>query len=266
MSKRTTDSALAEIYALVNEIDQLKTGHRNSASHVRWGVGALEFLEQVFGRNSRIYLSFAQLKWHNAGNFFVGGPGDPQGSWDPQTAVERKHHEAYLRDLESARGVLLAARDALTRSGIDAVYEGKDTAPEASGIVKVLSLAERKLRKVIRIVPEKERDVQDAMENLLIGADIPFQREGPSIEYSSKKYIPDFAFERLDLVLEAKLCNKADREKALIAEINDDILAYRTRFGNVVFLVYDTGFIRDVDRFAAAFESTENVIVRVIKH
>src|SRR5205085_2137838 len=94
MPNRTLESALADLDALVTQIDPLKAEHRNSANHVRWGVGALEFLEQVFGQNSRFYLSFAQLKWHNPGNFIVGGPGDPQGSWDPQRAIDRKHHEA----------------------------------------------------------------------------------------------------------------------------------------------------------------------------
>jgi len=68
-------------------------------------------------------------------------------------------------------------------------------------VMKVRSLMER-LRKVIRDVPTREAEVQDAIENLLIGADI----------------------------------------------------------------LYDTGHIRDVDRFAGSFEADENVSVRVIKH
>jgi hypothetical protein len=174
MSKRTTETAIAELDALIAQIDQLRAEHRNSANHVRWAVGVLEFFEQVFGQNSRFYLSFAQLKWHHMGGFLVGGPNDPQGSWDPQSAIDRKHHEAYLRDLERAQGLVLASRDKVVRYGIDSVYEGKNTAPEASGLLKILSLAQRKLRKVIRAVPEKERDVQDAMENLLVGADVSF--------------------------------------------------------------------------------------------
>lgn len=57
-----------------------------------------------------------------------------------------------------------------------------------------------------------------------------------------------------------------DREKEIIAEINDDILAYRTKYGNIIFGVYDLGYIRDVDRFAETLEGTEGVIVRVVKH
>ena len=52
----------------------------------------------------------------------------------------------------------------------------------------------------------------------------------------------------------------------MVAEINDDILAYRTMSGNLLFVVYDVGYIRDVDLFSEAFEQHQNVIVRVVKH
>jgi len=95
---------------------------------------------------------------------------------------------------------------------------------------------------------------------------VPFSRETVRIEYSSKTYTPDFTMEQLDLATEIKFCPVAGREKDIIAEINDDILAYRTRYGNLLFVVYDVGQIRDVDRFVASFEQHENVIVRVVKH
>lgn len=260
MRNWTSDEALAELDTRVSEITPLRQEHRKSANHVRWTLGVLAFLEEVFGQNSRLYRSFAAIKWYRTGEFMI------TGTLDPQPAIDRLHHEAYLRDLESARGLLLAARDAIVSSGLDNVYEGKDTPPEASDIIKIFGLVERKLRKVIRTVPEKETTIQEAVEHLLIGADIQYEREGPSIEYSSKKYKPDFAFERLDLVLEIKLCHRSEREKELIAEINDDILAYGTRFGNLLFLVYDIGFIRDVDKFAQSFEAHDDVTVRIIKH
>jgi len=51
-----------------------------------------------------------------------------------------------------------------------------------------------------------------------------------------------------------------------IAQINDDILAYRTKYGNAFFIVYDCGFIRDVDLFISSFEAQGDVYVRVVKH
>lgn len=196
----------------------------------------------------------------------VGGPGDPEGAWDPQTAIERMHQEAYVKQLDGARGLLLAAADYLERADLKTVYEGKDTGPESSAILKVINLAERRLRKVIKRKPERESEVQDAFEALLVGADIPYSRESQRIEYSSKTYTPDFTVPKIDLAVELKLCSKEGREKEMIAEINDDILAYQTKYGNLLFVVYDLGFIRDVDRFASSIEENENVIVRIVKH
>lgn len=265
MFKWTKESATAELKALIAEIPDLMGRRRHCAEHTRWVARTLRVLEQVFGHNSRYYLSFAHLKWSETGSFLIGGPGDPEGSWNPQAAIDRRHQEAYVRDLDPAKGFLMAALDDLDRAGIDGVYEGKDTGPEASGLVRVLTLVERKLRKVIRATPTKEREVQDAFESLLVGAEIPYGRETVSIEYSSKTYVPDFVFEPLDLVVEIKLCNRPEREKEIIAEINDDILAYGTRYGNQVFVVYDVGHIRDVERFCSTFESQDGVLVRVVK-
>lgn len=237
-----------------------------SAEHTHWATRCLAVLEEVFGRKSRYYLSFAALDWQETGRFIIGGPGDPYGSRNYQASIDRRHHQAYLRDLGTARGFLLGAVDELERSDLASVYEGKDTGPESSLIVKVINLAGGKLRKIMRTAPKTEKEVQDAFENLLVGADIPYQREVDRIVYSSKAYVPDFTLRQIDLAVEAKLCPTAGREKDLIAEMNDDILAYRTEFGNILFIVYDVGNIRDVEQFKAAFEQHENVVVQVVKH
>jgi hypothetical protein len=161
---------------------------------------------------------------------------------------------------------LLAAKDHLKRTDIASVYDGKNTAPESSEIFKIMNLAEYGLRKVIRNRPGSEKEVQDAFESLLVGAGVPYSRDTVSIQYSSKTYKPDFTIDKIDLAVEIKFCDKADREKAMIAEINDDILAYQTKYGNLLFVVYDTGYIRDMDRFKNEFEKNQNVIVKVVKH
>jgi hypothetical protein len=222
--------------------------------------------EEVFGRDSRSFSSFIRLSWRREGSFLVGGVGDLEGAYHPQAAIDREHHKAYLEQLETARGLLLAAKDELERKGLESVYQGKDTGPEASLILKVINLAEFNLRKTIRNVPTAEKEIQDAFENLLIGADIPHSRETDSIEYSSKTYTPDFSVARADLAIEVKLSNRKEREKEIIAEINDDILAYSTKYGNLIFVIYDTGFIRDVERFTKHFEDREGVVVKVVKH
>ncbi len=254
----TKESAEAEARNLAEETKRLAKGRPYSEEHTRWLFRVSRFLRDVFGENSPYYKSISSLSWEYKGTFMAFG--------DPAPVKEKKDQQAYLRQLDFARGVFLDAADQIKRVGIDAVYEGKNTAPESSAIVKVLNLADAKLRKVIREKPSKEKDVQDAFENLLIGAEIPYSREMDRIEYSSKTYVPDFTMPKIDLATEIKFCNREDREKEIIAEINDDILAYGTKYGNLIFIIYDLGFIRDAERFAKSFEERESVLVRVVKH
>jgi len=185
---------------------------------------------------------------------------------DVEAAAKKEHHKAYSKQLETAKGLLIAASNYLSDRELADVYSVKDVGKDASLVLRVLNLAEQKLRKVIRDKPEKEKQIQDAFENLLIGADIPYGREVDSIEYSSKTYTPDFSLSKIDLAVEVKLCNRSEREKELPEEINDDILAYQTKYQNLLFIIYDLGFIRDIDRFCGSFEEHQNVTIRVIKH
>lgn len=264
--KWTKETALRELDQLVGDTAKLEKATAFTADHVRWHQRVVSFLEDVFGGRSRLFLSFVALTWRREGEILVGGFSDPEGSYDPEAAVRREHHKAYLRHLDTARGLLLAARDQLERKELSDVYEGKDTGSEASLVLKVLNLLESKLRKVVRQAPQKEKDVQDALESLFVGAEVAYSREADSIEYSTKTYTPDFSVSRADLSIEVKLCNREGREKEIIAEINDDILAYKTKFGNIIFVVYDVGLIRDVERFIGNFGDQNGVIVKVVKH
>lgn len=261
MARWSKEAALEELGRLLAEVDDLTRVRRFSAPHTRWLARTLRLLEETFGASSRYYLSIAALQWSETASFIVNIL-----DGDPTTAVERRNQQAYVHHLDTARGLLQAAMDELESSTIDEIYKGKDTPRETSDIVKVLGLVERKLRKVVRGVPQRESDIQEAIENLLVGADVEHSRETESIEYSSKTYAPDFSLPRLDLALEVKLSGRVGREKEIIAEMNDDILAYKTKYGNILFVIYDTGFIRDVERFAGHFERHEGVLVRVVKH
>lgn len=252
------ESAIAEARALAEATKGLGQRSAYSEEHTRWLFRGGRFLQEVFGENSKYYRSMSALTWAHTGTFIAYG--------DPNIVKGRLDREAYKRQLDTARGLFLDAADHLKRAGIDAVYEGKDTGPESSAIVRVLNLAEAKLRKVIRRRPESEREIQDAFESLLVGAEIPFSRETERIEYSSKTYTPDFTMSKLDLATEIKFSNREGREKEIIAEINDDILAYGTKYGNLLFVIYDLGFIRDMDRFVRSFEERQTVLVRVVKH
>ncbi len=256
MSRWTTESALSELRLLAGMTESLAKQRRDSAEHIRWITRVRAVLEEVFGQESVFYNTFVNFSWKASWGFF--------GGRDPAAAIERKDQETYQQQLDSARGLLLGAIDQLERTDLESVYRGKDTGPETSAIMKVINLAGPKLRKAFHTVPQKERDVQDAFETLLVGADVDYSREKDTIEYSSKNYIPDFTMAKIDLAVDIKLCKK-EREKEIISEINDDIMAYKTKYGNVLFVVYDLGIIRDEERFIASFEDHPDVIVRVVK-
>jgi hypothetical protein len=262
MANWTQQAALETLDGFCQESEELIGSSPNSAEHIRWVVGVVRFLQEVFGEASVYFATFQKISWVYRGPMHV----HVQEMFIPGATEQRYNSHAFPEALNTACGLLLAAKDELLQKGVDDVYKGKDTGPEASLILRILNLAEVKLRKVLRAKPDKEKDVQDAFENLLIGADIPYSRETDSIEYSSKTYIPDFTIPKADLAIDIKFCDSPSREKAMIPEINDEILAYRTKYGNLFFVVYDCGIIRDAERFAGSFESQGAVYVRVIKH
>jgi len=259
----TKEEALKALEELANEADRLSSSKAFSTEHIMWVTKCLETFEEVFGQASRYYLSFAAIEWTRLPSTIIN-PLDYGGNY--QAAIDAKRHEYFRRNLGTAKGFLLGAASYLQARDLTDVYNAKDTGLEASLILKVLRLAENQLRKVIREKPANERQVQDAFENLLIGADVAYGREVDSIEYSSKTYKPDFSLKQMNLVVEIKLCGREEREKELPEEINDDILAYQTKYQNLLFIIYDLGHIRDKDRFCSSFEEHQNVTIRVIKH
>ncbi len=262
MKAWTKEEALRALNELADESDKLRSSKVFSTSHIMWMMKCLETFEEVFGRASRYYLSFADIEWGTTDKHIDTW----QFGGDFKSAIAANCHEYFLKHLESAKGFLLGAIQYLRDREITEVYAKRESGTEASLILKILHLAEHQLRKVIREKPDGEKQVQDAFENLLIGADIPYGREVDSVEYSSKTYTPDFSLSKIDLAVEVKLCNRSEREKELPEEINDDILGYQTKYQNLLFIIYDLGFIRDIDRFCGSFEEHQNVTVRVVKH
>lgn len=257
MKKWNKQDAVSALEGLINEIPVVADGSRKSAIHTRWLANSLRILEEVFGPKSRYYLTLAHFSWSETGRMIVSG-------WDPESEIERRHQQAFRNQMDQALGLINSAIDHLKQSEITDVYEGKNTAQEASELMKIITLAEKKLRQIVRTIPDKEKEVQDKYEDLLIANDIEYSKEFPHIEYSSKQYVPDFSFSRINLAVEIKLCK--NDEKILIGQINDDILAYKTQFSNLLFIIYDLGQIRDIETFKRSFESNDDVIIQVIKH
>lgn len=126
-----------------------------------------------------------------------------------------------------------------------------------------------KLRSSIFSKPQKEKEVQDAIETLLIGKGwnkgIDYDRETGKVEFSGKEYIPDFIIPKLKLCIEVKLLREGKKSQ-IIEEINSDITGYGKKYNRQLFIVYDLGVIRDELEFRRDIENAgDSIRVVIIK-
>lgn len=115
---------LQEIDILVEESRALEAeADRFSENHIRWVLKVQDFLKENFGEDSIYYKNFTSFTWQEEGRYFIGGPSRSSESHNPQLGIDRVNREAYLKQLKSSRGFLLAAKDELERKGVGS--EGK---------------------------------------------------------------------------------------------------------------------------------------------
>lgn len=176
--------------------------------------------------------------------------------------TEQKVHEgmeAVTSSIERFSAVKLE-----TNSLVDFIESNLDKSEEL--ISNILGIITIKLRASIRKEPQGEKEVQEKVDTILNVSNFKYSREQVSIPFSSKHYIPDFTFELENTALEIKMCNRRGKEKTLIDEINSDIVAYKTKYKKLIFIVYDNGLIRDVSKFKQDIKNQEDVYIEVIKH
>jgi hypothetical protein len=129
---------------------------------------------------------------------------------------------------------------------------------------------EANLRRAIFAVPSQEREVQNAIEQLLIGRGLTkgldYDRETGRVKVSIKEVVPDFILPKLSLAIEVKLAKTDMKAKVIVDEINADIQAYGRAYSHLLFIVYDLGTIRDTLEFTRDLESVDGVEVIVVKH
>src|SRR6476659_9829206 len=99
MTTWTKNDALAELSALIAEIDNLQQVERFSAPHTRWLLKTLAFLDEVFGPAALYTENIRGIPWADLGPLVTTWHGS-------QLPFEGHHQRAYLRQLESARGIL----------------------------------------------------------------------------------------------------------------------------------------------------------------
>ena len=118
--------------------------------------------------------------------------------------------------------------------------------------------------------PERESEIQNAVESLLVGRGmskgLDYDRETGRVKVSVKESTPDFIFPRLGLALEIKLSKDKTRLKEIVDEINSDIRTYGQKYAFLLFLVYDLGTIRDETEFKHGLELADRVSVIIVKH
>jgi len=137
-------------------------------------------------------------------------------------------------------------------------------------VLQIKDFLQANLRRAVFSTPEKEVQVQETIEQLLIGKGmekgVDYDREVGRVKVSIKEVIPDFIFQKLGLALEVKLSKSSTKSKAIVDEINADIMSYSKEYRSIIFLVYDLGSIRDETEFKNDLEVNNGISVIVIKH
>lgn len=126
-----------------------------------------------------------------------------------------------------------------------------------------------RLRSVVYHRPDKEVEIQNAIEALLLGRGlskgIDYDRESGKFNFSGREYVPDFIIPKMSLCIEVKLLREG-RKSSLIEEISADITAYKKQYSRLLFIVYDLGVIQNEVEFRRDIEIAEGTKVIIIKH
>jgi hypothetical protein len=134
----------------------------------------------------------------------------------------------------------------------------------------LIDFLQANLRKAVFVVPEREVEIQNSVEALIVGRGMrkgtDYDRETGRVKMSGKEFVPDFIFPNLKLCSEVKLSKSGDKLKAIVDEINADIRAYSTVYERQLYIVYDLGTIRDEAEFKRGLENAPGVTVLVVKH
>ena len=169
--------------------------------------------------------------------------------------------DAVINDFIAQQEILSAIKVKLQ------ILEPNEKTPEPH---KILDFLQTKVRSAVLEEPKKEKDIQNVVEQLLIGRGLTkghdYDREVGRVKTSAKEVIPDFIFPKLGLALEIKLFKTSSQRSKLIDEINADIHAYSQSYVMLAFLIYDLGNIRDEAEFKHGLDNQKNVFLLVVKH
>lgn len=133
----------------------------------------------------------------------------------------------------------------------------------------VENFLQSRIRTVVFQKPEREVEIQNAIESLLLGRGltkgVDYDRESGKFEFSGKEYIPDFIMPKMSLCIEVKLL-KEGRKSKIIEEIGADITAYKKEYERQLYVIYDLGVIQNELEFKRDIEMCAGVKVIIVKH
>lgn len=194
--------------------------------------------------------------------------------WTEQALkIQPGFFKIYLTDnMQSSMNTLWPIQKEIMESvylstGILLAYLESATEFAESDFDNLINFIKSNLRATIFSIPDKEVEIQNAIETLLIGRGmrkgLDYDRESGKFEFSGKEYIPDFIIPKLNLCIEVKLL-KPGRKSRVIEEINADITAYSKQYDRQAFIIYDLGDIRDEVEFRRDIENAGNNIKVII--
>jgi hypothetical protein len=143
------------------------------------------------------------------------------------------------------------------------------TTTTTSGLTKLVSDISNKLIINVHALgkPEREMEVQDAMETMLATLDYDFARSKESHGFAGVGVVPDFTvrLNQVKIPIEVKFTDSDEKVKRVVEEMAADQTKYHSQYNIILFVVYDLGFIVDVGKFSKDFETAGDLVL-VVKH
>lgn len=134
-------------------------------------------------------------------------------------------------------------------------------------IRRIINKIKKNLKNCMLSPPSNEYDVHNVLEIIFKVMDLDFERDKEHIVVATKTKKPDFTFDDLNLAIEVKFCKSNKDEKRIIDELNSIIIPYKQKYSNIVFIIYDQGFIVDEDKIINYFDKSdiETLIIKGIR-
>jgi len=110
-----------------------------------------------------------------------------------------------------------------------------------------------------------ESIIRDMIHGLLATAGYEFKKGTPRHKFSVKGFQPDLTSDSLSTAIEVKLIDSKGDVSKSVEGLSADIEPYKSKFKNILFVVYDLGFVSDVDEYCKDFEKIDGVDILIIK-